>query len=228
MAKAWLWLRTDGLPWMLRLSFLAVGVDIILSKIGISSAKPDPGTLLGLNVAVLWLFMEFLLHDHKNTDAGTHIAAWPDVVAIANEAMARGTEVDIVCSSSNTFYLAFQEAISRRSNMRIRVLMRYDRDAAPERISKLMEYKGYWEALNDPNANRSVEVGFVEQSLLRMLRVDKLVAIGYYEWNEREQRLFGHTTKLHLVRQNDVENEYFLGMFSALFGRLWRNSYAEV
>jgi hypothetical protein len=176
--------------------------------------------VFGLNIAVLWLVFERVNSYFMGQSVGA-VMSWGVFGEHGTSLIHNASEVDIVCSSGGTFHTQFGEALSRRSKLIVRILMRKRATDSTERQAKLREWLGYWMALNDPSAKRTVEVRLIDQDLLRMMRVDDTVAFGYYSPDQHTQRLVGHTIDLLVVGPRHPDNAHFRRMFTSLFDRMW-------
>lgn len=222
----WRWIRKHGTTWVVRGVFLAAAIYWALSGMGLAWAPLDVRTVFGLNIAILWLVFE-RINAHPASRSSGSVMPWNQFGAQGNDLIRRAAEIDIICSSGGTFYTQFAEALGVRSNVRIRVLMRKHSSDPARRTEKLNEMRSYWTALNDPEARRIVEVGWTAQDLLRGMRIDTTIALGYYRPDSRTGRLMGHTVDLLVVAPAGPHHAHFNQMFACIFGRLWAEREAD-
>ena len=218
--KIWDWVKEYGTLWFVRVVFVVTAAYWALSGIGLPWAPFDTKIVCGLNIAVLWLVFERLNAGQGRQPHGT-VMSWNTFGAHANFLIHQASEVDIICSSGGTFHTQFGDALSLRSNIKIRILMRAAGAEFPQRREKLRELIGFWMAMDSPHANRTVEIRLTSQDIIRGMRINETVALGYYGRNSLTQRLVGHTFDFIVVEPFQPDSPYFRRFFLSIYERLW-------
>ena len=222
MSAAFSWIREHGSVWGLRVAFIATSAYLLLNTIGVKWAPLNLNILVGLNVVALWFFLEVMLTTAKRPDP-SKIQPWSSVAKTMRDRIKNGTSIDIACSSTSSFYLELFDQIAACRHIHLRIVMRQALPTDATRLARIKEYASYWsEIANDPTC--TVEIRYTLEAIVRLLRVDQTIAIGAYIWNNRQNRIFGHTVPMITASPGDEQHEEFVTLFEGLFDRIWRDA----
>jgi hypothetical protein len=205
---------------LLRLVFGAVALYVIISTFDVSWAPLSPKFLALVTIGVLYLFFELALEREPSKRSQSHQLLWGDAAETAIETLKNGSKVNIIASSSATFYYRLNDKVRSLGGLEIRIILRQAESADSPHASRLLEFADHWRSAAQEGLVSSVAIRYSSQSAIRAIGIDDLVIMGHYQWDAQLNRYVGHTVPM-VVTDGD-EGQFAL--FSGLFEYLWHKA----
>jgi hypothetical protein len=206
---------------LLRAVFAVVAVYIIVSTFDVSWAPLTPKAISLVTLGVLYLLFELALERSDAPISRSESMLWSKAADLACLKVRNSSQIDIIASSSATFYHRLDDQLRELGGLKIRLILRKADTTDIGHAMRLAEYARHWEQIVSGGALKStLSIRYSTQTSLRAICVDDVVMIGYYTWDEALSRYVGHSVPMIVTAGDNGQ----LDLFRGLFDYLWRKA----
>ena len=177
-------------------------------------------------VILLILLLEISLHQSEKIEEALQRGLWlphdrEETRVWLFDHLPKTTRLDIICSSSESFFYDIEAQRGKFRFLKVRLLLRKPMDATHS--VKLQAYVDKWRTLCDETF--AVEIRLHSNSDLRCFLFDDVFGLlGFYLWNAEKGRFEGHTVAAIPADTRTPMGRYLLRVYRNRFQYLWDNA----